>query len=51
MEVMAPFVIKNYKTVNIAYTEDDHGLEELVSLKKLFKNTSVEVGIHRWLKR
>ena len=44
MEVMAPFVIKNYKTVNIAYTQDDHGLEELVSLKKLFKDTSVEVN-------
>ena len=44
MDVISPFIIRNYKNVNIVYTQDDHGLEELESLKKAFKNTSVKVG-------
>ncbi|MBP5534342.1 MAG: ABC transporter substrate-binding protein [Alphaproteobacteria bacterium] len=44
MDVISPFIIKNYKKINIVYTQDDHGLEELESLKRAFKGTSVEVG-------
>ena len=43
MNVMSPFIIKNYKKVNIAYTQDDHGLEELNFLKKAFQNTSSQI--------